>query len=153
MSYCTSSGNRPQGPTNCDNTKTKEAGQYGGGGPVGGGPGGGVCPQPPLKCRTDQRNCYQDEYPSCICICNGSPIVIDILGNGFDLTDGATGVAFDLDSDGTNNRWAWTEMGSDDAWLALDRNFNGVIDNGEELFGNFTPQPPSSDPNGFFCIG
>jgi hypothetical protein len=123
--------------------------QTGGGGGIG---GVGVCPTPPPRCRLDQRNCYQDDYPSCICICNGSPIVIDILGNGFDLTDGATGVAFDLDSDGTRDRWAWTETSSDDAWLALDRNNNGVIDNGEELFGNFTPQPPSSNPNGFIAL-
>lgn len=83
------------------------------------------------------------------CICP-SPIVIDTLGNGFDLSTARNGVRFDIAAIGRPLQIAWIQ--GDDAWLILDRNGNGTVDNGGELFGNYTPQPPSSRPHGFLAL-
>ena len=93
----------------------------------GGGGGGGGDPDCPLG------ECIFDD-----------PVILNLDGTGFVLTDAQHGVPFDFLGNGSPQSVAWTTSGSKTGWLALDRNGNGRIDNGIELFSTLTPQPGSA---------
>jgi len=62
---------------------------------------------------------------------------------------------FDLPGFGRASQIAWTEPAANNAFLVLDRNNNGRVDNGSELFGGSTPQPDPMAPerkNGYLAL-
>jgi len=68
----------------------------------------------------------------------GDPILVDLNNDGFNFTSLDEGVLFDIDADGVKELTAWTRYQGDDAFLFLDLNDNGVVDDGSELFGDRT---------------
>lgn len=80
-----------------------------------------------------------------------SPIIIDTRGEGFHLTSAANGVTFDIKANGNPIPIGWTDAHYQNAFLALPGP-DGLIHNGKQLFGNFTPQPSSPHPNGFLAL-
>ncbi|MCD6619972.1 calcium-binding protein [Aeromonas veronii] len=65
-----------------------------------------------------------------------SPIIIDMDGDGIETLSKDQGIHFDLDNNQFAERTGW--VGKDDALLVMDRDGNGRIDNGTELFGSET---------------
>jgi hypothetical protein len=124
------------------------------------------CPTPVYDCENclDNWDCqrpgscpltgYWCQFPNNACD-SMTPIVVDVAGDGIHLTNEFNGVRFDLDLDGKGDAIAWTSANSDDAWLSMDNDVNGQIDDGSELFGNFTdqPEPPDGESrNGFLAL-
>ncbi|MFM9437541.1 hypothetical protein ACFDR9_004631, partial [Janthinobacterium sp. CG_23.3] len=65
-----------------------------------------------------------------------TPIVIDLDGNGVSTLSMSAGVQFDLKANGSKLNTGW--VGQGDGLLVLDRNGDGVINDGRELFGSST---------------
>jgi len=111
------------------------------------------------QCRTvgsssffTQCPCYEEENPR-YCREN-DPLIISLGDQRYEMTNLVGGVEFDLDADGDPQQVPWTATGSDEAFLVLDRNGNGIIDDGLELFGDVSPQHTSPlGRNGFEALG
>jgi len=62
------------------------------------------------------------------------PVALDLNGDGVQTTGANKTVAFDVDDSGYLKNTAWLD--NHDGFLFLDRNLNGSIDSGRELFSN-----------------
>jgi hypothetical protein len=81
--------------------------------------------------------------------------LIDVVGDGFRLTSWDEGVEFAPRPGFRPSARAWTEENGDDAWLVLDRDGDGVINDASEMFGDATPQPNPAEGtlrNGFLAL-
>lgn len=81
-----------------------------------------------------------------IAVNTGSPLVLDLEGNGLNLVaqNSADAVYWDIDANGFREASGWVGTGM--GLLAIDLDQNGTIDNNSELFGN---QPQNGLANGF----
>ncbi|OGB32562.1 MAG: hypothetical protein A3F78_11155 [Burkholderiales bacterium RIFCSPLOWO2_12_FULL_61_40] len=66
----------------------------------------------------------------------GTPIILDLNGDGVKTLGVGSGVKFDLFADGDSVKTGWVSSG--DGLLVLDRNHDGQINDGAELFGSST---------------
>ena len=62
------------------------------------------------------------------------PVVLDLDADGIEITSRADGVVFDVDNSGYKKQTSW--INADDGFLTLDRNYNGLVDTGREMFSN-----------------
>lgn len=65
-----------------------------------------------------------------------SPLILDLDGDGIETLSKSLGIHFDHDGNQFAETTGW--VGKDDGLLVWDRNGNGRIDDGSELFGNNT---------------
>jgi hypothetical protein len=66
----------------------------------------------------------------------GTPIILDLNGDGVKTLSISEGVKFDLFANGKDVNTGW--VSSNDGLLVLDRNHDGQINDGSELFGSST---------------
>jgi len=98
-------------------------------------------------CHAAPQDCTTYEQPCC------SPLVIN-MGNGpWKFSGTSDPVLFDLAGHGATGLTTWTKRDSEIAFLALDRDGDGAITSGRELFGDWTRDPADrTESNGFVWL-
>jgi hypothetical protein len=105
------------------------------------GPGGGCM----TNCETGTENALGAG--------GGDPILFKLGSGPWKLSGLNDPVLFDINNTGHLDTVGWTAADSEIAFLAIDRNGNGRIDDGGELFGNGTLLTSGSRaPNGFEAL-
>ena len=80
-----------------------------------------------------------------------TPIVLDLNHDGISTLNITAGVQFDLGADGTTEHTGW--VSSSDGLLVMDRNRDGSINDGSELFGSSTTLADGSKaPDGYVAL-
>ncbi|MFM9901707.1 MAG: RTX toxin, partial [Polaromonas sp.] len=85
------------------------------------------------------------------------PLILDLDGDGIEAIgiNPVTPILFDMDGDGVKTATGWIK--ADDGIVVLDRNGNGLIDSGRELFGDSTvltrgPRAGQTAANGYEAL-
>jgi hypothetical protein len=93
-------------------------------------PGGGG---QPVACDPGHTGCTEG-FPE--------PLILDLNGDGIHtVAFDQSPVSFDMDGNGAPDVTAWTDPATEEGFLFYDLNHNGVIDGGQELFGDATTLP------------
>ncbi|CAN5741795.1 hypothetical protein BH18ACI5_BH18ACI5_15260 [soil metagenome] len=96
--------------------------------------------------------CSEASIDECGCCLTYSPIILDLGADGVRFSSAENGTLFTINDMGKRFQFGWP-TGADDVWLWLDRNGNGLVDNGGELFGNATRLTSGKPaPNGFVAL-
>ena len=90
---------------------------------------GGFRGNSPIDSANDNFNKAKETEPIKV-----DPLLVDLDGDGIETTDTSNGIIFDHANDGFAESSAW--VGKDDGMLVIDKNNDGIINNGTELLGD-----------------